>query len=90
MKIIENIWWCLIILWIVLAGVSLYYIDTNQNDWWAKIFCNIEDGKLQQKFFKDICWIDNVGYVAEFVGTGEYYNNLTKLDEIKKWQLVEI
>ena len=90
MKIIENIWWCLIILWIVLVGIAFHHIDTKENDWWAKSFCLMEDGKLQQKFFKDICWINGIGYIADFVGTGEYYSDLIPSDEIYEWQLVEV
>ena len=90
MKIISAIFWCIVILWIVFGGVFLYKIYTNENDWWAKSFCLMEDGKLQQKFFKDICWIDNVGYIADFVGTGEYYSDLIPSDEIYEWQLVEV
>lgn len=87
---LKLMWGIIIIVFFIIGGIGFYHISITGNNWWVKLFCIIEDGKLQQKYFKDICWIDNVGYIAEFVGTGEYYSNLTPSDEIYKWKLVEV
>ena len=88
-KDLGIMWGIIIVFFIIIGGISFYHVSINENDWWIKVFCNIEDGKLQQKYFKDICWIDNVGYIAKFVETREHYSNLTSSDKIKKLQLVE-
>ena len=80
----------LIVLIMACAGFGFYEASTIDNDWWTETFCINEGGKLQQKYFKDICWIKGISYVADFTGTGEYYSNLTSSDEIYQWQLVEV
>ncbi len=90
MEIIKGVLLFSLVFILITGGIGFYKISTTENNWWTKVFCIIEDGKLQQKYFKDICWIKGVSYVADFIGTGEYYSNLTSSDEIYGWQLVEV
>lgn len=76
---------------LLIIGVIFYILDIGKedNDWWTKVFCNIEDGALDNSGYYDTCVIEGDHYRAKFKGTGRYHN-LTSLGEIKEWQLKKV
>ncbi|KKN39996.1 hypothetical protein LCGC14_0737670 [marine sediment metagenome] len=62
-------------------------IDYGDNDWWTEVFCVKENGKYQENFYYDVCIIDGIEYLSEFVKTDEYYN-VTDYGRKSKWKLV--
>lgn len=73
---------------VIFWGGSLGKDIENSNSW-TKALCNYDGEELDQRIIYDTCLIEGEEYRAKFVGTGEYYNNLTNSDEVKRWRLIK-
>ncbi len=77
----------LLTIFFISLGVMVRNMDSSNS--WTEALCGYDKGELEQKIIYDTCWIEGKEYRAKFVRTGEYYNNATSSNEIKRWRLVK-